>query len=35
LGQLLEALPVVLVEQFELERAEEALGDGVIETLTG
>ena len=35
LGELLAALPVVLVEQFELERAEEALGDRIIEALTG
>ena len=30
LGELLAALPVVLVEQLELEGAEEALGDGIV-----
>ena len=31
LGQLTTIFPVVLVEQLELEGAEEALGDGVVE----
>jgi hypothetical protein len=34
-GELLAALAVMLVEQLELQRAEEALADRVIETLTG
>jgi hypothetical protein len=35
LGELPAALPVVLIEQLELEGAEEALGDGVVKALTG
>jgi len=35
LGELVAALPVVLVEQLELESAKEALGYGVVEALTG
>jgi hypothetical protein len=34
-GQLLAGFPTVLVEELELQRAEEALGDGVVVTLTG
>jgi acyl-CoA hydrolase len=35
LGELAAALPAMLIEQLELEGSEEALGDGVIEALTG
>ena len=35
LGELVAALPVMLVEQLELEGAEEALRYGVVEALTG
>jgi hypothetical protein len=35
IAQLLARFPTVLVEELELQRAEEALGDGVVVTLTG